>query len=345
MSRGPSLALRGFAMAAALYSLGCASESVARPPARAPLAPSAVDGSPVCKSLGDRFVGLPAVSEKSQPPQALAPLAGTWWIRSCSAHRRGDELQIRLQGPGWYWVEESESGIAVRQQVPFQLDVELDGRLSHSISQGVFSLWFEPAREPRIRVAAPESLQVHSSNAWGWLLKLVPLASPGRMAAERFSERLTAALRDRLREGATVTFDGWSGQADAGLGRLEAGQTPRHPFEDGGTWVVNDRLFLAPTATQVVGPIDPGGMNLDVSIESGSGVNYHAVCSEDLSANYAAIASGALSQVPRRAWASTGQVAGLGRHSAAMRVDGCKFYLVLSTAGPSTTLAALRVRA
>jgi hypothetical protein len=316
-----------------------------RRPARAPLATGSVDGTPVCKSLADRFIGLPAVGEKSQSQsQALAPLAGTWWIRSCSTRPSGEELQIHLQGPGWYWVEENESGIAVRQQVPFQLSVELDGRVRAFISEGVFSLWFEPAREPRIQVAAPQRLQVHSSNAWGWMLQLVPLASPGRMAAERFSERLTAALHDRLREGATVTFDARSGQADAGLGKLEAGQTPRHPFEDGISWIVNDKLFLAPAATQVVGPIDPGAASLDVAIESGSGVNYNAVCSEDLSANYTAIASGELSQVPTRAWVATGKVGGLGRHRAAVRVEGCKFYLVLSTDGPSTTLAALRVR-
>ncbi len=348
MSRGPSPAFRAFAIAAALYSLGCAGETGARRPAlepRAPLAASSMDDSPICKSLADRFIGLPASSEEDSRSMALAPLAGTWWIRSCSAKRSGDELQVTLQGPGWYWVEESESGIAVRQQVPFQLRVELDGRLRNAMSGGVFSLWFEPAREPRIQLTAPERLRVHSSNAWGWMLQLVPLASPGRVAADRFSERLTVALHHRLRDGATVTFDAGSGQADAGLGRLEAGHTPHHPFEDGVSWIVNDRLFLAPAATQVVGPIDPGATSLDVAIESGSGVNYNAVCSEDLSANYTAIASGELSQVPKRAWAATGKLGGLGRHSAAVQVDGCKFYLVLSTAGPLTTLAALRVRA
>jgi hypothetical protein len=82
-----------------------------------------------------------------------------------------------------------------------------------------------------------------------------------------------------------------------------------------------------------------------LAIESGSAVNYHAVCAEDLSANYPAIASGKLAQVPTRTWAASGSASGIGRHSAALRVDGCRFYLVLSTTGPLTTLAALRVRA
>jgi hypothetical protein len=333
------------ASVAAAPLLGCAG-AAARPPAlepRAQLQPSSVDRSAVCDSLAERFIGLPSNSD-SNTGAKVAPSAGSWWVRSCSAIRTGDELRVRLQGPGWYWVEESSGGIAVRQQVPFQLSLEVDGRVHDSFSAGVFSLWFEPAREPRIQVVAPAQLNVRSSNALGWMLQLVPLASPGRVAAERFSESMTTALRGKLRDGATVTFDVRSGQSDAALGRLEAGEAPRHPFEDGASWVVNDRLFLAPAASQVLGPINPGRSSLDVAIESGSGVSYKALCSEDMISSYAAIASGELSLVPGRAWVASGEITGPGPHTAPLRVESCKFYLVVATTGRHGTLAALRVR-
>ena len=346
MFTGPLRKAPGVAIAAAALSMGCAAEFASRPPALEPQtapARSALDGSPVCKSLGDRFIGLPTVSA-AHARSTLAPLAGSWWVRSCSATKAGDQLQIRLQGPGWYWVEESGSGISVRQQVPFQLGLELDGRLRDSFASGVFSLWFEPATAPRVRVVAPARLDVHSRNAIGWMLQLVPLVSPGKMAAERFSESMTTALQERLQAGATVTFDVGSGQSDAAVGRLEAGKTPQHPFTDPGSWVVNDRVLLAPSATQVMGPINPGLSRLDVVVESGTGLSYKAVCSERMGESYSAIASGELSRVPASAWVASGRVDGIGPHTAVLGVESCKFYLVIASTGPSGTLAALRVR-
>jgi hypothetical protein len=153
-----------------------------------------------------------------------------------------------------------------------------------------------------------------------------------------------SALRTELRAGATATFDLSSGQRDVTIGLLPAGQTPRTAFPGGIPWLVNDRLFLPPNATQVVGPIDPGPTRLDVRIEQGSGLAYRTICESDMAGAYDAIASGHVNRLPRRALAADGTVSGVGEHSATFRVDDCKFFVVVSTLGDSTTVAALRVR-
>lgn len=332
------------AIAAMLYLSGCANAAASRPPLSLAASPptNGVDDSVVCRGLATRFIGLPAMSDERSP--AAPPMAGRWWVRSCSATRAGEELHVRLDGPGWYWVNQRDSGLAVRQQVPFRLKLELDGKLDGSATDGVFSLWFAPTRAPRIALQAPDELDVRSENAWGWLLTHVPLSSAGSKAAERFTSVMTGTLQQELGGGATVTYDLLSGQADATLGRLEPGQVPEHPFKDAPPWLVNEPLLLEPSATQVVGPIEPGSRQLDVAIERGPGVEYRAICAQQMPASYAAISGARLADVPSRAWVESGSVTGLGPHATSLVVDDCSYYLVLNTAGASSTLAALRLR-
>lgn len=345
MQRGGARQLLGVSSIIAALSLSCAGSAGPRAPAAPhPLqaGPRSLDQSPICSSLGDRFIGLPAVGDPGAA--ATAAIVGSWWVRGCSVQRSDDRLDIRLRGPGWYWVGETSSGLAVEQQVPFELSVQLEGRVRDGSAAGLLSLWFEPASKPRVRVVAPERLKVRSTNALGVLLQLVPLASPEGRAARRFSERMTAALEQRLGEGATVTYDFGSGQADATLGRLAKGSLPRHPFQGSQAWVVNDRFLLPPAGTQVIGPVSRGASRLDVAVESGPGMDYRALCSENMSEHYGSIAAGRLSSVPDGLWTATGTLRGPGQHSVDLRVSDCKFYVVLSTAGASSTLVALRVR-
>jgi hypothetical protein len=340
-------------------SLGLLAGACARQVPLAPLSlsgPASADGSALCEGLTNRFIGLPGpASAAPGAPSAVPPLTGRWWIRSCSAEAVSGELRIRLAGPGWYFVDLREGVLALQQQVPFDLRLDFDGRAHGRSTPGLVSLWLEPTREPRVDIRPAANLAVRGRGLWGSLLSAVlPVRT---LASKRFVESAASALRHGLEGGATLTYHIRSGQSDATIGKLERGQTPKHAFDDGSSWLVNDRLLLAPGATHVVGPLEPGTSELDVSIERGSGLAYRAVCVEDMDRQYPLIARGRASvgqssrkgaaantTIGARASAVNGSVAGTGLHQTTLQVERCKYYLVLSALAKNTTLAALRVR-
>lgn len=327
----------------ALLAFGCAPAVASHP--QTALAPRTVDDSFVCEHLADRFVGLPAVSSPDGVSSRPAPLVGRWWLRTCSATGEKDELRVRLQGPGWYFVDKNDGNLALHQQVPFNLTIELDGRLHVLSTDGVYAVWLNPDRDPRVDLQVSKDLDIRASSAWGSFLRVMPLVPVRSMAAERFSEAASEALRLKLREGATVTYDVAAGQADATLGRLGVGQTPRNAFQDRVPWLINDRLFLDDSAVHVVGPITPGPTRLDVSVERGAGVRYRALCAEDMDKDYSDLARGDAASIAPNPQLANGTVSGLGKHTTDFRVDNCKFYLVISALERANTLVSLRVRA
>ena len=325
-------------------SAGCAHDAGASKLAAA--APRASDGSSACEGLIGRFVGLPAIEEVPQASSAPAPLAGRWWVRKCAAPSHEGRVRLRLEGPGWYFVDEDGSDLSLHQQVPFDLAIELEGRLDAELANGVLSIWLVPEKEPLIELDASRNLDVRASSAWGAFLRWMPLVPVQAMAADRFSDAAVSALRIKLRSGATATYDFRSNQGDATLGKLGAGQTPSHAFGDRTPWLVNDRLLLPPSAVHVLGPIAPGPTRLDVNVEQGEGIAYRAVCERDLDSNYSALAHGRVSEVSGGAIITRGTVTGLGLHTTDFAVNDCKFYLIISSvARARRTLASLRVRA
>ena len=142
-----------------------------------------------------------------------------------------------------------------------------------------------------------------------------------------------------------MPYDVAAGQADATLGRLGVGQTPQTAFQDRVPWLINDRLFLDDATVHVVGPISAGPTRLDVAVERGAGVRSRALCAEDMDKDYAALAKGSTASITAEPGLANGTVAGLGKHTTDFRVDGCKFYLVISPLQPADTLVSLRVRA
>jgi hypothetical protein len=331
-----------FAVCLAVASIACGAQE---PPAVSPIRPIGVSNNTVvCNAVMDRFVGIPALEDETTAAQAKA-LSGRWWIRGCSTKVVASGIRVQLEGPGWYFVDQRDSDFELRQQVSFTLGVALEGRVDLSVRKGVAALRFEPKTEPDVELHIARNLSVHATSAWGSLITWFPLVSVSDRAAERLSALAASALRSELREGATATYDLASGERDAALGKLPAGQTPQPAFPDGIPWLVNDRLFLPPNATQVVGPIDPGSTRLDVRIEQGSGLAYRTVCQCDMPGDYDAIATGHLDRLPPPTSAASGALRGVGEHSAMFRVDDCRFFVVVSTLGDSTTVAALRVRA
>jgi len=312
-----------------------------------PLAASSIDDSMLCHSLADHFVGLPTVDSrwtKATASGAPAPSAGRWWVRQCSAQSHGADLNVALRGPGWYWVDQRASGIRVRQQVPFDLSLSVRGRLRKGATDGVFSLWFVPSAEPIVEVEAPAELEAEPVNAWGNLLSLVPGVSPTRAAARRFRQDLTRSLLLQAHAGVTVTYDLRTGQADTSLGQLAPGTAPRPALGDEPTWAVNERLLLAPGGVQVLGPIDPGPLTLNVVVEQGPGLTYRAACQQALSDNYQVIRDGNFSRLPPSTWLVDGRATGLGERTARLRVEACRFFLIVTTSSGDYTVGAVRVR-
>ena len=335
--------LRPVSLTIAMLAIGCA-PNAASPP-QAPVAPLSVDDSVLCERVADRFVGLPALATGGSDDHGPRPLVGRWWLRSCSMTLERDALRVRLQGPGWYFVDKNDGNLALRQQVPFNLSIQLDGHVSMTASDGVVAVRFAPNEEPKVDLRVSGDLHVRPSSAWGSFLSVIPLISLQAKAADQFTATAKDALRLKLREGATLTYDILAGQADATLGELGAGQSPVNAFRDRVPWLINDRLSLDGAALHVVGPIEPGPTRLDVLVERGAGVSYRALCAEDMAKDYSALARGDTAGIVNDRRMASGTVVGQGKHTTDFRVDVCKFYLVIAAIEPANTVVSLRVRA
>jgi hypothetical protein len=335
--------LRLASVTVAMLALGCVRQAVTSP--HAPVERRSFDDSLLCEHLADRFVGLPALTSDAPGDSRPSPAVGRWWLRSCAATRERDDLHIRIRGPGWYFVDETDGSLSLHQQVPFDLSIELHGDLSMTSSRGVVSMWFTPDEEPKVDLRVSGDLDVRPSSAWGTVLSLLPLVSLRDMAAERFTETASNALRQHLREGATVTYDIAAGQADATLGKLVAGQSPENAFGERLPWLINERLSLDSAALHVLGPVPPGPKRMDVNVERGAGITYHAVCVQDMVKDYPSLASGQRATLITSPRLASGSVTGMGKHTADFRVDDCSFYLVIAGVEPSSAIVSLRVRA
>ena len=324
--------------------VACGACSTSEPAASPTRLNGTSDDSLICKAVADRFVGIPGLESGTQATQGNA-LYGSWWIRGCSAKRVDSGIRVRFEGPGWYFLDRREADFELRQQVRFTLGIELEGAPGLSVDNGVATLRFETKSTPEVQLQVTGDLSVHATSAWGTLVGLVPTVSVRDRAAQRLSTVAVNALRAKLREGASATYELASGQRDVALGPLAPGQTPQTAFTDGIPWLVNERLFLPPHATQVFGPIEPGPARVDARIEQGSGLALRTVCQGDMLADYEAIASGHTERLPARASAVHGTLAAGGERSVTLQVHDCKYFVVVSTLGESTTVAALRVRA
>ena len=303
----------------------------------------ASDDSLICMAVRDRFIGIPQLDDGTTSTQGKV-LHGSWWVRGCAAKRVANGVRLRFEGPGWYFLDQRDRDFELRQQVRFTLGVELEGAPELTVNKGVAALRFETKTTPEVELQVSRDLNIHPTSAWGSLVEMVPVISVRDRVAQRLSALAANAIRSRLLEGATATYELASGQHDVVLGKLAAGQTPQAAFPEGIPWLVNERVFLPTNATQVFGPIAPGSTRLDARIEQGEGLLFRTVCRAEMSADYETIARGHLEPLPARTSAAQGTIRGAGEHSATLQVDGCPYFVVVSTLGESTTVAALRIR-
>jgi hypothetical protein len=336
---------------AALLAVASALAACTEPPPPKAPAPEVQDGAHpnwVCRGLIGHFLGLPSSAESGAGE--LAPVAGCWWVRGCElgltrSHAGQQELEVHLEGPGWYWIDFDEGSFQLHQQVPFELGADVAGSVRFAYSGGVASFWFEPTREVHVGVEASTELELHGSTLWGSVLRRIPLVPIRRMTAERLSDSAAAAFATQIQRGVTVTYDVMRGQADMALGALRLGETPRRVFEDGTAWIENTRLLLPPGATHVFGPLEPLPIDVDVDIERGPGIAYQAMCTRDMAPCFDDIAAGEPQRIPQDSIVDSGTLTGRGAHVTRLHIGACPHYLVVASARNETTLAAVRLRA
>jgi hypothetical protein len=325
--------------------IGCARQAPARPPA--PAARAAANTSIICEALLGRFLGLPA---EATGAKADTPIVGRWWVRRCDFGRSGSELFVRLGGPAWSWVDRRDPPFHLREHVYFRVDADLRGNISTRIGlkDGVASLWFRAARanvqvEPLGRVH-PTSDNIAVSVV-RFLTSPIPALDVDDRAREQLDTEVTRRFESALSRGFTMVYDIGRGQPDFGLGLLPAGASPEHPFADGRSWFVNERLIAAPGGVHVLGPFNPDEpIALDVRITSGSGLAWRAVCASDLESGFARVESGEPGSIPSKGILSAGVLSGAGIRTTTLSPANCPLYVVVSPVGEEISRAAIRVR-
>ena len=306
--------------------------------------PTATDTSSVCSALSNRFLGLP----DGLGSTANAPLAGRWWVRSCKTDVRGAELRVRLEGPGWFWVDRDDGSFRVRQNVFFRVSADLVGRFEREVAwhRGVVSLWFRPENAD-VRVEPLGELRPQAKSPLLALLATLSMPIPRwnvqAQARAQLEREASHEFESALERGYTLLYDVERGQPDFALDLLPAGRMPEHPFGDAQPWLANERLLLAPGALHVLGPFEPSeALALDVRVESGPGIAYRAVCATDLRRALGAAERGDTGRIPSADVVDTGSVQR--SESARVRAPDCGFYLVLSTSSDARTDADVRLR-
>jgi hypothetical protein len=302
----------------------------------------------VCRAILNQFVALPAGLDRM--PAGGAPSLGRWWVRGCTTEAVGADLRVRLEGPAWYWVDREDGSFHVRQHVHFRVRAELVGSFQPGVSWrgGVVSLWFHPRGAnvdvQRLGEIAPTSDNFLMTVLQGLAMPL-PRYNVEAQAARQFEDEATSRFRQALERGYTLVYDVEHGQPDFALNLLEPGKLPLRPFDDGRSWLANERLMLAPGAPHVLGPFEAADeLAFDVRIRKGSGIAYRAVCAPDLRRAFEVAEDGKAGSVPMTEIVDTGQVRRKSESGPSLHVPDCAFYLVVSALGDDLTESDVRVR-
>jgi hypothetical protein len=299
------------------------------------------DQGALCEQLVGRFVGLPGESNGHASAE-LAPLAGRLWLRSCQSERNGGVVRLKIEGSAWYFLDHESDGFRIRQPVAFRVATTLSGEFGMACEEGVLSVHFRPTERPSVDVQVTNRVNVQPQTLWASVIDALPFLALSAKAQRQIGGEVASQFRGRLAEGATLTFDLRNAEADAALGRLAAGQKPRHPFEDGVASLANERQLLYPGGIHVLGPFEPDvNMPLDVIVEQGSGLSYQTACADDVRRSFA---GAEVPQLDPKIARTFGTFEGIGHHSETITLEQCTWYLMTAGARTATSVVALRLR-
>lgn len=306
-----------------------------------------------CLRVEGRF--LPLSQSGVEGPQAgeLA-VTGRWWIRECAAELRGGFIGLRLGGPGWQWVDRTESDHRIRQYVYFHATTTSWGIVdaTYAAAPHVLSLWFSPVAPPGVEATGIGPVAAKSQGVLGTAIDMFDVITLGLLVdvdgrtKQKINDEAVSRFREQLGRGFTVTYDLGLKQLDVSLQAMPAGMTPLRPFKDGRAWLAHERQEVhdASGAFHVVGPFDPAiGVDIDFDVEAGPGLDYRAECVSDVVQWFANVENGTSPHPPVSQNGQDGRAAP-GVSVRRIVMPWCRWYLVTGTQGGDVR-AAVRVRA
>lgn len=306
-----------------------------------------------CSRVEGRF--LPLSQSGVEGPQAgeLA-VTGRWWIQECTTEVRGGVIGFRLGGPGWQWVDRTESDHRIQQYVYFHATTTSWGIVdtTYASAPHVVSLWFSPMAPPAVEASGIGPVTAKSQGAWGKTIDVLDVITLGLVVdvdgrtKQKVNDEAVTRFREQLGRGFTVTYDLALKQLDVTLQALPAGMTPLRPFKDGRPWLVHERQEVhdAAGAFHVSGPFDPAiGADVDFDVELGAALSYRAECASDVAQWFAVVEQGTS---PRLPLSQNGQLdrVPFGKSTRRIVMPSCKWYLLTGTEA-GDVLASVRVRA
>src|SRR5690606_25417426 len=114
-----------------------------------------------------------------------------------------------------------------------------------------------------------------------------------------------------LSRGYTLLYDIERQQHDFAVDILPEGVLPEHPFDDGRSWLANERVVLAPGGAHVLGPFEPAArLALDARVTAGQRLAYRAVCAADLRRAFDSAERGESAQISPGDVVDRGQLTG-----------------------------------
>lgn len=249
----------------------------------------------LCDQVKGQFVALPDGTETAEGSAAGAsPSAGRLWIEDCRAEQRGDNLMMRLEGPGWIWVEQEAAGpmgstFKVQGFLRFHGIMELEGSvdLAYTDKARLISLWMTPQADVKASITPTGSVPVEPEGGWSSFLAAVGGAigdSIEERAKPMVEEQGGQMMAEVLQGGFTFTVDVCTGQADSTVGPLANGEKPVRPYpHDGILWQANQRVRLRAGGIDVAGPFasDTAPIHFDFEGESGEGADVELYCEAD----------------------------------------------------------------
>ena len=250
-----------------------------------------------CDVLEGSFMEVDEPSAPQGPERGLAAKIGRLWAEECKAERAGDDVTLEIGGRGWSWANNAQKKLGaeyeVRQYLPFRFRFTIVATLDYDYARddGVLTLWLTPKKSIDATVTPLKKPEVNEKDAWAQLLGAVSTAFTMKSVDERAKDQASVEgetqLASKLAQGATITIDMCTGQADRVITVLEEGTVPRRPYPTlDHRWEANARVRLREGGLDADGPwaSPKAPLKVKVDVEEGDAVNARLFCEDDAKA-------------------------------------------------------------
>jgi hypothetical protein len=240
----------------------------------------------LCDKVRGTFKALPSIKTKDV-------VAGRWFIQGCSVTQPAPQtLGIHLDGPGWEWVDQTETrylvfGFHVRQYVYFRASVDL--------SVAFDKVWFDDSSKtatvtirnvvgPRVNFQPLTAVNASGANLLGSVVGDVAPGFVSARAKAAAEERGKASFEGTLKDGMTITYVTATGRTDTVMGRPAPGAVPQRPIRSppapATPPLVNEEEEFHAGGLHILGPFSLQTARSYVYLKAGPGIAYAVVCAD-----------------------------------------------------------------